>query len=67
MPDSTEAPQVRKTLPTGPDRPRAVSPGVVSANKLIPDPGISSTLFTSTGVRNYLTVIMVDMGMSGLG
>ena len=24
MPDSTEAPQVRKTLPTGPDRPRAV-------------------------------------------
>ena len=65
MPDSTEAPQVRKTLSPGPDRPRAVR---TSDNaELISDSGISAPLIASAGICNHLTVTVVIVGVLDIG
>jgi hypothetical protein len=65
MPDSTEAPQVRKTLPPGPDRPRAVRAS--NDAELISDLGITAPLIASAGICNHLTVTVVIMGMLDIG
>jgi hypothetical protein len=65
MPDSTEAPQVRKTLPTGPDRPRAVR--TLDDAELISDLGITAPLIASAGICNHLTVTVVIVGVLDIG
>jgi hypothetical protein len=65
MPDSTEAPQVRKTVPTGPDRPRAVRTS--NDAELISDLGISAPLLPPAGICNHPTVTVVIMGMLDIG
>jgi hypothetical protein len=65
MPDSTEAPQVRKTLPTGPYRPRAVR--APNDAELISDLGITAPFLPFAGICVHLTVPMVVMGMLDIG
>jgi len=65
MPDSTEAPQVRKTGPMVPDRPRAVCPPYIQ--ELTTDSGIFAPLVPITSFCNHLAIAVVYMGMLDIG
>jgi hypothetical protein len=65
MPDSTDAPQVRKTTPSGPERPRIVCLTIWAM--LMLDHGIFTAFFPAQSVRYHPAVTVVFVGMSDPG